>query len=41
LRIRHVVRGLEAPDGKVVKLSESILETEIGPATAAETMRRS
>lgn len=40
LRIRHVVRGLDAPDGKVVKLSETTLEADTGAAAAAETMRR-
>lgn len=41
VRIRHVVRGLDAPDGKVVKLSETTLETDIGPAEATEMSRRS
>lgn len=41
VRIRHVVRGLDAPDGKVVKLSETVLETEIGPSVTAEPLRRS
>lgn len=41
VRIRHAVRGLDGPDGNVVKLSESVLETEVGPGTAQEMLRRS
>lgn len=40
LRIRHVVRGLETPEGPVIKLAETVLDVPPAQAIARDTARR-